>query len=56
MKVNGTKLSMIRGDSESFSARVTGYELGENDFAEFNVRSRYNAPILIYKRPPILKR
>lgn len=50
MKVNGANLSMIRGDSESFSARVTGYELKDGDYMEFTVRKRYNAPVSIYKK------
>lgn len=49
MKVSGANLSMIRGDSESFSARVTGYELQDGDYMEFTVRKRYGAPVSIYK-------
>lgn len=50
MKVSGKNFSMVRGDSESFSCSITGYELQEGDFLEFTVRKRYSSPVSIYKR------
>lgn len=50
MLVSGKNLYMTRGDSESFSARISGYELTDGDFLEFTVRKRYSSPVVIYKR------
>ena len=50
MKVNGTNLSMTRGDSESISVTISGYDIQPGDFLEMTVRKRTASPVVLYKK------
>ena len=50
MKVNGTNLSMTRGDSESISVTISGYDIQPGDFLEMTVRQRPASPVVFYKK------
>lgn len=50
MTVDGTSLSMTRGDSEAISVSVSGYNIQEGDFLEMTVRKTVNSSVAIYKR------
>lgn len=50
MKVNGTNLSMTRGDSESISVTISGYDIQTGDFLEMTVRQRHASPVVLYKK------
>lgn len=50
MKVNGTNLSMTRGDSESISVTISGYDIQPGDFLEMTVRQRTASPVVLYKK------
>ena len=50
MMVNGTILSMVRGDSESISITLNNYTPAPGDFIEFTVRRKIGAAIAIHKK------
>lgn len=50
MIVDGTNLSMTRGDSESISVVVQGHELKAGDLVEMTVRRTVNSKVVVYKR------
>lgn len=50
MTVSGTDLFMTRGDSESISVKISGYDIRPGDFVEMTVRQRPASPVVIYKK------
>lgn len=50
MTVDGTNLSMRRGDNDELSVGLSGYDVQPGDFLEMTVRKAINGPALIYKK------
>lgn len=50
MTVNGTDLSMTRGDSEEIVVRLSGYTLKQGDLIEMTVRPNALSQRALYKR------
>lgn len=50
MIVSGTDLFMTRGDSESISVTISGYDIQPGDFVEMTIRQRPASPVVIYKK------
>ena len=50
MTVNGTCLSMVRGDSESISVTISGYDMQPGDFLEMTIRKNLDAPVTMYRK------
>lgn len=50
MKVTGTQLEMVRGDSESIRISVSGKDLEPTDFAELTIRKSVKMAAVIHKK------
>lgn len=50
MKVNGTNLYMTRGDSESISVTISGYDIQPGDILEMTVRRSLSSRVSIHKK------
>lgn len=50
MKISGTNMQMIRGDSESIKVTLSGYEPQPGDYVELTVRKTPTSSPVIYKR------
>lgn len=50
MTVNGTSLSMVRGDSEDISVTIKGYDIQADDFLEMTIRQKIDSPVILYKK------
>lgn len=50
MKVSGTGLAMTRGDSESISVTISGYDIQPGDFLEMTIRRRIGSPVVFYRK------
>lgn len=50
MRIVGTNLYMTRGDSETISVSISGYDLLPGDYLEMTVRKRYGSPPVFYRK------
>lgn len=49
MTINGTSIHMIRGDSESITVTVEGYQLQAGDIAELTLRRSVRSGKVLHK-------
>lgn len=50
MDIQGTSMSMTRGDTEHIRVNISGYELEPGDYIEFTVRKNIKSPKAMYKK------